>query len=87
MGNLPEIKSILSYLILSYLKTVIANSLNQNVHYEKLNLWSKLISKIYIQLHIKVRISHSFRLSMFIKFCMQVRICMGSSDKKNQKIL
>ena len=32
---------------------VIANSVIQNMHYDKLNLVSKLISKFYIQLHIK----------------------------------
>ena len=33
---------------------VIANSVIQNMNYEKLNILSKLISKFYIQLHIKV---------------------------------
>ena len=44
----------------------------QNMQYEKLNLMSKLISKYYIQLHIKVGILHSFRGSMLINFCMLV---------------
>ena len=36
---------------------VIANFAIENIHYEKLNLWSKLISKFYIHLHAKVGIS------------------------------
>ena len=37
------------------------NSVNQNMHYEKLKLLSKLTSKFYIQFHINVGISHIFR--------------------------
>ena len=51
---------------------VIANFVIQNINYEKLNLLSKLISKFYIQLQIKIEISITFRWSMFIKFCMHV---------------
>ena len=40
---------------------VIANFVIQNMHYEKLNLLSKLISKFYIQSHTKVGISYTFR--------------------------
>ena len=43
-----------------------------DLHYEKLNLLSKLIPKFYIELHAKVEISRSFRRWIFIKFCMQV---------------
>ena len=35
---------------------VIVNSVIQNMHYEKLHLLSKLISKFYIKFHIKVGI-------------------------------
>ena len=39
---------------------VIANFDIQYMHYEKLSLLSKLISKFHIKLHVKVEISHSF---------------------------
>ena len=51
---------------------VIEKFVIQNMHYEKLNLLSKLISKFYIKFHITVWISNSFRWSVFIKFYMQV---------------
>ena len=38
---------------------VIANSVIQIMHYEKLNLLSKLISKFYIQLHIIIKVGIS----------------------------
>ena len=40
----------------------IVNSVIQNIYYEQLNLLSELFSKFYTQLHLKVGISHSFRL-------------------------
>ena len=44
---------------------VIANSVNQIMHYEKLKLLSKWILKIDIQLHIKV----GFPIVSLINFC------------------
>ena len=40
--------------------------------YEKLNYVSKLVSKFYIQLHMKVGISHSFHWWSIVKYCKQV---------------
>ena len=57
--------------------------------YEKLNVLSKLISKFYIQLHINVGISQSFRWSIFIKFDMEVEgtyTCIyGSINNKSSR--
>ena len=51
---------------------VIANYIVQTMHYKKLYLLSKLISKYDIQLHKKLENSYSFRWSIFTKLGMEV---------------
>ena len=55
---------------------VIANSVIQNMHYEKLNLLSKLISKSYIQLHstIKTKLRNTDCLLWYIGVYIQVNV-------------
>ena len=54
--DIPQVIWYKNYVSRTIFDGLIATSVIQNMNYEKLNILSKLISKFYIQLHIKVGI-------------------------------
>ena len=54
--DIPQVIWYKNYVSRTIFDGLIATSVIQNMNYEKLNILSKLISKFYIQLHIKVAI-------------------------------